>query len=206
MNWYRLSQSQVQNKPSYLDIGHGITDDIDKSQVWALMDGKIEVYPAIGKNGKSGHDAYWQGDDFSYYGRFEPKTKNLSISCPSKHGTVPSAIMKKLYNTFGTDINVYQYGLSLYATSQPQKVVLAQNLPLFDKIPEPKKKGLEVIPISCSHEGDLALTINGKRYDYVITYPYIARDLLDELIYFSQKGWGKQIKRRIDWLDQYRVK
>jgi len=581
MNWYKLSQSQVQNKPSYLDIGHGRTDDIDKSQVWALIDGKIEMYPAIGKNGKSGHAAYWQGDDFSYdfsyCGRFEPKTKNLSISCPDKHGTVPSAIMKKLYNTFGTDINVYQYGL--YATSQPQKVVLAQNfddgdsiewnfpeadhdydpnwdyelssppskditetievimnamnnvvipeigmgkaklayvkldtdelanyihgtaphpvfvidiesiqkgleeyggdlihqikmtlfhelghaiedwmnleydehnaeefayqyvnhgiienfwednslektaersyldighgqlggmdqnqlwiidngqidirpaiteddermthddywaedqlsnsytgrfepdtkrvsvispkqgnipsyimrilydtfgsdikimqydwggvvmaqsqkpsytnighrsydksdqmwvitdgkleiessynpnevfdthfdhwsadvldrsyrgrfeqdtkrlsimvppafqraevpstimrtlydafgtdidvhiygnglilaqnLPLFDKTPEPKKKGLEVIPISCSHEGDLALTINGKRYDYVITYPYVAKDLLDELIYFSKKGWGKQVKRRIDWLDQYRVK
>lgn len=83
--------------------------------------------------------------------------------------------------------------MSWYKQSQKQ-------LGLFD---QPKKpQGLVVHVISYNSYGDLSISINGKPYQYDL--PWDPSDIAGKIDAYTRKGWGKQLKRIIDWLDQYK--
>jgi len=112
--WYKKAQ-EVIDKPtkptkptdkheSYFSIGHTEDDDIS---LWAFIDGKLEVKSRLEA---PDHVRGWNTMEWDHFrGRFDPKTKKLSVVNPFEGRRIPNVLLKKLYDEFGVDIQIYEY-------------------------------------------------------------------------------------------------
>jgi hypothetical protein len=84
----------------------------------------------------------------------------------------------------------------------PEKVL--QEYPDLIQTKTASNQGLSVSMVSADSSGDLVLQINGRVYRYRL--PYNPVQLGYQVDYYNRKGWGKQLKKIIDYLKDFIVK
>ena len=115
MNWYKkISKIIEQPNISYVDIGHenfpvciwvwDFPNDFQK-KCWEEQPSKHSPDYFVGHSQKN----IWS--DQPYMGRFDFKTKRVSIDIASKFRLreIPELLLERLYREFGPDIRIYVY-------------------------------------------------------------------------------------------------
>ena len=116
VNWFNIVKYSLLNMPSdYTDIGHKIEDDCD-SYMWIWDKGQFSSRKAVGDER---HEDIWDivfGEVYS--GRYDECKNMISIAIPPQleNKTVPTALIRKLQNTFSNDADIYSFGSNEKAT------------------------------------------------------------------------------------------
>lgn len=100
MNWYKRSSDFT----GYYDIGH------HKSPyyLWVFINGILEDF--YSETGEDDHTKIWPHMQSSHYrGRFDAKTKKVSVVNPFAGRNIPNHLIKKLYDKFGDDIKIVEF-------------------------------------------------------------------------------------------------